>query len=395
MRSRQLAVFGLLFGLPSAFVFGCNGGGSGSGGHAGTTATSGGSGTSGGGAGTTGGGAGTTAAAGTTGGDAGTTGSVAGTTGGEAGTTGSGAGTTGTVGTAGTTAAGGSDGAAGTTAGGRPSGPSAGCNKPPASDDVVGSGVLRNIDITGMAQAYVAGYTHRTYCATVPKGYAPGTPYPLVIYGPGCGGEACEGGPFTGRSDVFLIQATKAPDVYNGKVPPVPPAAAPGCFQTGVISTVDSPELQYFDEVVAEVESKYCIDKARVFVAGSSSGSWFANYLACARGNVIRGTAADSGGIPVDRPACTGGAGVIEFPGDSAMKKDSMGREIGAALARDLFIKTNGCSMTSTSMKLGNATCDVYGGCSSPVAWCNVGGGHQSGLGSMNATGWAFWSMLQ
>jgi hypothetical protein len=259
----------------------------------------------------------------------------------------------------------------------------------------IGSCLMHDIDITGMAQAYVAGYTHRTYGTTIPKSYDGTTPYPVVIYGPGCGGQSCEGGPFTGRTDIFLIQATKAPDVYNGSVPPVPPAAAPGCFQTGVISTVDSPELQYFDQVLAEVESKYCIDQARVFVAGSSSGAWFSNFLACARGNVIRGAAADSGGIPVDRPACTGGAGVVEFPGDSAMKQDSMGREIGAALARDLFIKTNGCSTTSTSMKLGAATCDFYGGCSSPVAWCNVGGGHQSGLGSMNATGWAFWSMLK
>jgi hypothetical protein len=262
--------------------------------------------------------------------------------------------------------------------------------------DPLGSGVLHNITITGMAQQYVAGYADRTYCSTIPKGYDPTKPYPLVIYGPGCGGEACEGGPFTGRTDIFLVQATKAPKVYNGEVPPVPPAAAPGCFQTGVISTVDSPELNYFDQVVAEIESKFCIDKGRIFVAGSSSGGWFSNYLGCARGNVIRGIAPDSGGIPVDHPPCTGGAGVIEFPGDTAMKKDSMGREIGMALARDLFIKTNGCSMTPTPMKFGNDTCDFYGGCSSPVVWCGgVSGGHQAGLSHINPTGWAFWSTLQ
>jgi poly(3-hydroxybutyrate) depolymerase len=247
-----------------------------------------------------------------------------------------------------------------------------------------------------MAQVYVAGYADRTYCSTIPKGYDPTKPYPLVIYGPGCGGEACEGGPFTGRTDIFLVQATKAPKVYNGQVPPVPPAAAPGCFQTGVISTVDSPEINYFDQVVAEIESKFCIDKGRIFVAGSSSGGWFSNYLGCARGNVIRGIAPDSGGIPVDHPPCTGGAGVIEFPGDSAVKKDSMGREIGMALARDLFIKANGCSMTPTQMKFGNDTCDFYGNCDSPVVWCGgVSGGHQAGLSHINPTGWAFWSTLK
>jgi polyhydroxybutyrate depolymerase len=146
---------------------------------------------------------------------------------------------------------------------------------------------------------------------------------------------------------------------------------------------------------VAEVESKYCIDKGKIFVAGSSSGGWFANYLGCARGNVVRGIAADSGGIPVARPACTGGAAAMEFPGDSAEKKDSMGNEIGVAVARDLFIKTNGCSTTSTPMKFGNDTCDYYGGCTSPVVWCNTGGNHQAGLSHINPTGWPFWSMLQ
>ncbi|HVX96635.1 MAG TPA: hypothetical protein VHK47_17090, partial [Polyangia bacterium] len=273
------------------------------------------------------------------------------------------------------------------------SGPSAGCNLPPPNE-AIGSAVSHNITITGMAQQYVAGYADRTYCSTIPKGYDPSKPYPLVIYGPGCGGLNCESGPFTGRTDIFLVQATKAPKVYNGDVPPVPPAAAPGCFQTGVISTVDSPELNYFDQVVAEIESKYCIDKGKIYVAGTSSGGWFANYLGCARGNVIRGIAADSGGIPVDRPACTGGAAAMEFPGDSAMKQDSMKREIGVALARDLFIKTNGCSTTPTKMKIGTANCDYYGGCSSPVAYCDTGGGHQSGQGYLNPAGFPFWMSL-
>jgi hypothetical protein len=260
----------------------------------------------------------------------------------------------------------------------------------------LGSCALTSISITGLAQEYVAGYADRTYGLTIPTGYDPTKAYPLVIYGPGCGGESCEGGPFTGRTDIILVQATKAEKVYNGLVPPVPPAAAPGCFQTGVISTIDSPELNYFDQVVATIESQYCVDKGRIFVSGSSSGGWFSNYLGCARGNVIRGIAADSGGIPFVHPPCTGGAAAIEFPGDSAQKTDSMGNQIGMTVARDLLIKANGCNMTSMPMKFGNDTCDFYGGCSSPVVWCGgVSGGHQAGLSHLNPTGFAFWSTLQ
>jgi hypothetical protein len=83
------------------------------------------------------------------------------------------------------------------------------------------------------------------------------------------------------------------------------------------------------------------------------------------------------------------------MPGDSANTTDGAGNQIGAAVARDLFIRLNGCSMTPTQMKFGNDTCDVYGGCDSPVAWCNVGGGHQSGNTHLSPTGWAFWNMLK
>jgi hypothetical protein len=298
------------------------------------------------------------------------------------------------MGTAGAT--GGAVGTGGATGGGgHSSGRSAGCDMAPPND-ALGTAVNHTINITGLAQVYQAGYASRTYCSTIPKGYNPATAYPLVIYGPGCGGLACEGGPFSGRTDIILVQATKAPLVYNQQVPPVPPAAAPGCFQTGVISTVDSPELNYFDQVVAEIESKLCVDKGKIFVAGSSSGGWFSNYLGCARGNVIRGIAPDSGGIPVAHPPCTGGAAAIEFPGDSASKTDSMGNQIGMTVARDLLIKANGCNMTPTPMKFANDTCDFYGGCSSPVVWCGgVSGGHQAGLSHLNTTGWAFWQTLQ
>jgi poly(3-hydroxybutyrate) depolymerase len=213
-----------------------------------------------------------------------------------------------------------------------------------------------------------------------------------VFYGPGCGGFGCEGNSFTGRTDIFLVQAT----ISDAKSPNlVPKEAAPGCFQMGRVTTPDSPEGFYFDQVMDEVEKKYCTDKGKIFVAGTSSGAWLANTLACQRGNRVRGSAADSGGIGFDRGTCRPGAAVMEFPGDSAMTTDGAGNQIGAAVARDLFIGLNGCSKTATQMKFGNDTCDFYGGCDSPVVWCNVGGGHQSGNAHLSPTGWAFWSTLK
>jgi hypothetical protein len=334
-------------------------------------------------AGTSGGTRGSAGSSGATGATGGATGSMGGTTGSAGVTTGTSGGASGTSSTSGgngSTAGTSGSATSGTTgARGRPSGPSAGCNLAPPAQEPIGQATLHMIDITGMAQQYVATYTHRKYCTTIPKNYDQTKAYPVVFYGPGCGATACEGSSFTGRTDIFYVQGI----------------SVSGCFQAGRESTVDSPELNYFDQAMAEVYAKYCVDKGRIFAAGTSSGGWLSNYLACGRGNVIRGVAADSGGIPVDRPMCTGGAAVMEFPGDSANTNDSKSRPIGVAVARDLFIQLNGCSMTPSPMMFGKASCQFYGSCSSPVVWCDTGGAHQAGNGYLSMSGWAFWSTLK
>jgi polyhydroxybutyrate depolymerase len=147
---------------------------------------------------------------------------------------------------------------------------------------------------------------------------------------------------------------------------------------------------------MAQVEANHCVDEGKVFAAGTSSGAWLSNYLACARGNVIRGTAADPGGLQFAHGTCTGGAAVMEFPSDSTNPKDQEGNEIGSAAARDLFVKLSGCSTTPTTMAFDKgSTCQVCGACASPVVWCNVGGGRQSGNGDLSPSGWALWSTLK
>lgn len=342
---------------------------------------------------------GTTSAAGTsTGGVVGVGGqTVAGTGGvtqvGGGGSGGASGGTAPIAGTGGTTETGGTAGAGGTIgAGGSNLGPSLGCGMDPPVDEEYGQAVLHEIDITGMAQEYVAGYTHRKYCTRFPSDYNPATPYPVVFYGPGCGASGCEGSSFSGRDDIIYVQAIASADATGDNA--VPPGAAPGCFQAGKVGTADSPEGPYFDQVMAEVGSKLCIDTSKVFAAGTSSGSWLSNYLACARGGAVRGIAADSGGLHFDHGTCTGGAAIMEMPGDAANVTQD-GHEIGQAAARDLFIELNGCSTTPTQMTFGDDTCDFYGDCASPVVWCDVGGGHQSGNSHLSPTGWAFWSTLQ
>jgi poly(3-hydroxybutyrate) depolymerase len=279
--------------------------------------------------------------------------------------------------------------------GGRPSGPSAACGKD-APTDAIGKAVRHDLMVTNLAAKYVPAYVSRYYYTTLPTNFDATKQYPVVFYGQGCGQTGSEGSSWTSGhflSDIFYVQLIPA-TVTGATV--VPSDGSPGCFQAGKQGGADSPDGPYFDQVLAQIEQTYCIDTGKMYVSGSSSGAWLSNYLACARGNVLRGATADSGGLQHDHPTCTGGAAIMEMPGDSTSSIVG-GFDIGVGPARDTFIATNGCSTTPTStMAFGAANgCMVYGNCSSPVVWCNVGGGHQSGQGFIAESSWAFWMTLK
>jgi poly(3-hydroxybutyrate) depolymerase len=244
--------------------------------------------------------------------------------------------------------------------------------------------------MVNVAEKYKAAYTTRKYYTNLPSNYDHTKPYPMIFYGQGCGQTGPESGPFSGghfASEVMYIQLI--PAAVTGDTV-VPSNGAPGCFQAGKQGLADSPDGPYFDQVLAEVEAKYCVDTSKVYVAGWSSGAWLSNYLACARGNVITGTAAGSGGLQHDHGTCTGGgvkAMILDGDAGSIMEG---GFDIGAASARDTLVAAAGGS-AKVSSKLGPDTCDVYAG-NGPVAWCPVGGGHGGPLNSIAEAAWAFWN---
>jgi hypothetical protein len=331
---------------------------------------------------------GTSGAAGTAGAaGSGTTTGVSGTAGAAGLTTVTGAagsttatGAAGMVATTGAAGNGTTSGAAGT--GGGRSGPSAGCTAE-VPNEAIGKPATHTMMVT-VAAAYQPQYVMRMYYTTMPMGYNPdpAKPYPVIFWGPGCGATGSEGSTVSGAS-------------YINQVLYVQMLSVTGCFQAGKQGTADSPDGPYFDQMLAEVEAHYCIDKGRVFAAGTSSGAWMANFLGCTRGNVIRGIAADSGGLQHDHGTCTGGAAAMEFPGDTTSAVVN-GFDIGVGPARDLFIMLNGCSTTPVTMPFGKATnCQFYGNCANPVVFCNTGGSHQAGNSYIPDSAWQFWNTLK
>jgi hypothetical protein len=296
----------------------------------------------------------------------------------------------GSGGSSGSAGAGGSNAAAGTGGGtAHGSGPSPGCQMQVTGEEPQVA-IFHDL-MVNVAEKYKAAYTKRKYYTNLPKDFDPTKPYPIIFYGQGCGQTGPESGPFSGghfASEVLYVQLI--PAAVTGDTV-VPSNGSPGCFQAGKQGLADSPDGPYFDQVLAEIEQKYCVDQSKVYVAGWSSGAWLSNYLACARGNVITGTAAGSGGLQHDHGACTGGGvKAIILDGDAGSIMEG-GFDIGAAAARDVLVAAGPDSMTSIDAKFGADACKLYSG-ESPVAWCPVGGGHGGPLGSIAEAAWAFWS---
>ena len=306
-----------------------------------------------------------------------------------------GAPTTPTAGAAGavTAGAGGADTSAGGTAGAamsgggangtHPTGPSAGCGKTFADPFV--TAVEHDMTVKVDAE-FTAKYASRKYYTQLPKSYDGMKPLPVVFYGQGCGQSGPESSGFSDvmNTDGFLL------------VQMIPIG---GCYEAGKSGSLNSPDGPYFDQALSEVEANYCIDKSKVYVAGWSSGAWISTYLACTRGGVIRAAATVAGGLQHAHPTCVGGAGIIMYIGNGDNENGVVdmvnGFDVGTGQSRDTFIKTNGCSATSTAWDAAFPTCQIYGGCDNPVIWCPVDGGHGAGNDKLPSAAWKFWGSLK
>jgi hypothetical protein len=329
-----------------------------------------------------------------TGGTAGSTG-AAGT--GGAGTTG---GTSGTAGAAGGSSVAGSAGAAGSGPVGVydvPRGNSAGCGQPIPAGDSPDDFNKHDIAVTGVDPQFIqdhpsdpgnnGGYTYlmRNYFVQLPANYDPSIPYALTFGGGGCGNTSGDSGQGGGQqaSGIDAIQVGLS-YVYSGGA----------CFEDGYANT---PEVPYFDAVMADISAKYCVNLEKVFIGGYSSGAWEAVTLGLARGGVIRGIATGAGGLREERPMPSGipmAAILLTGEGDGTNPIDG---PTGSALARDEILLTNGCVGDATEpFTDSDQDCVKYTGCPAPfpVVWCTPGGGHTGGSDTHWAAVGKFWDTL-
>lgn len=277
-----------------------------------------------------------------------------------------------------------------------PRGKSAGCGKAPPAGDSATAWIKHDIMVTGVDPAFIAahpanvgGYTwtRRNYFIRLPANYDSQKAYAVHFGGGGCGntnGLSGNGGGFavSGSAELGAIQIGLSYVYDNG-----------ACFKDEYPNT---PELQYFDTIMKDLDEKYCFDKGKVFIGGYSSGAWEAYTLGFARGGVIRGIATAAGGLRRDRPT----PARVPFAALLLTGQNDRANPItgptGSAAARDLVLQTNGCVGTDTVDWPDMANCKRYTGCPAayPVIWCTPPGDHTDGGGAYKTAISKFWAGL-
>lgn len=160
-------------------------------------------------------------------------------------------------------------------------------------------------------------------------------------------------------------------------------------------------DMVFFDHMLADVEARYRVDEAKVFVAGFSWGGDFATALACCRGDKIRGIAAaactDEFRDPADYRTYANLACPVVSRAAIRFTHDADGD--GAypaplfATTSKLFRSMNACPTSAAQATPGS--CVSYPGCANPTVECvKPGIGHSPGP-NWGAETWAFFSGLR
>jgi poly(3-hydroxybutyrate) depolymerase len=127
--------------------------------------------------------------------------------------------------------------------------------------------------------------TARKYLLQVPADYDPHKTYSLVFAFHGWGGTA-EGTRASGLQN--------APGAASSALFVFPQGIQIGKDGVGWDDGAQGHDMPFFDNMLAAVESSYCIVKEEVFAAGFSWGGDFTTDLACDRGEILRAVAVNS-----------------------------------------------------------------------------------------------------
>ncbi|WP_437283514.1 hypothetical protein WME90_23940 [Sorangium sp. So ce375] len=252
----------------------------------------------------------------------------------------------GTIGSGGSPGAGGSGGSTGDKV---PPEPSTGCNKANPQ--------------TGSAQSPLTVSGHQYY-VKLPTNYDASKPYPVMImFNP-------TGNPISWAEQNAGFETTGPKEAWI-RVYPHPANSSSG-WGAGDVS--------FFQPFYDQITDNLCIDKARVFAAGESSGGDFSSILGCEHADKLRAVGPcatkNVSQYPLNAGTrkCTGQVTAVVIHG----KRDSVVGTDNGPKTRDFYNQLNHCQASTTPVDgytddLSN--CVMAQGCDEdyPVYWCQHG----------------------
>lgn len=273
----------------------------------------------------------------------------------------------------------------------------------PSLDSKPSRGCGKSAGPVGERQLSVGNQTG-LYIVSLPQAYDPAKPYPLgfAFHGRTRSHKDCQDADCSGFQRVMSDEAVL---VYMQSL------REPGATGSGW----ERPEeragnLQFFEQVLGQIESEYCVDEQRIFLAGTSSGGAFANLLGCLHGDRFLAIAPVSGFLK-DAPSCVGAPAALVIHGiDDSHVTFDRGEQ-----ARENYRRRSGCSeATSPPLREMHAqvrsardqkpsgetlACVDYADCAkgSPLRWCehSYGGWDNSTHGWPAVGGQVIWDFVK
>jgi polyhydroxybutyrate depolymerase len=227
----------------------------------------------------------------------------------------------------------------------------------------------------------------RVYTLVVPEGYAPQTTYPLVFVFHGGGGNAA--GART-QTDLEKIAGGRAIFAY--------PHGTGGNWNLDA-PTASNGDVALFDAISLVAHNTLCVDARRVFATGFSNGAYFANQLACKRGERIRGVVTNAGGGPYETSGSYDATGHLVCPGKAVASLVVHGNSDGTVppaegqKSVDHWTYANRCRSRTASTLV--PPCVAFDGCFQPDGECRIPGLGHGVWSQAGKVTWQFFDALK
>jgi len=141
-------------------------------------------------------------------------------------------------------------------------------------------------------------------------------------------------------------------------------------------------DVNFTDDILAQVEGDLCIDKTRIFATGFSFGGAMSLAIACTRADIFRGVAFFSGTDLTGSCPTTLTKPIAYYASQASGDASGTPMPTSGRIKQAEFAKVNGCTAEPNSTVFpasGKAhTCTVYKNCSAghPTVYCTFNGPH-------------------